>query len=160
MECRRLTDFDDAAKLKMCVLTDSGTDRMAGGRCKKISRQQPCCIKGRASGITCRRYYDAIISIANTQLFCKICTCSDQGSNATILLCIHIECSVPLECRIVVAVKLQGALFVIRGLSDAFNRSLHQNGPPHLAKSHTHRGLMSQSSPCPNPSEYGPKLCL
>ena len=31
VECRRLMDFDDAAKLKMCVLTDSGT----GGRCKK-----------------------------------------------------------------------------------------------------------------------------
>ena len=31
-----------------------------------------------------------------------------------------------------------GALFVIRGLSDAFNRSLHQNGPPPLMKSHTH----------------------
>ena len=39
MECRRLMDFDDAAKLKMCVLTDSGTDRMAGGRTvQKISR--------------------------------------------------------------------------------------------------------------------------
>ena len=39
VECRRLMDFDDAAKLKMCVLTDSGTDHMAGGRTvQKISR--------------------------------------------------------------------------------------------------------------------------
>ena len=32
VECRRLMDFDDAAKLKMCVLTDSAGDRPQGSQ--------------------------------------------------------------------------------------------------------------------------------
>ena len=63
--CRRLMDLDDdAAKLKMSVLTDCGTDR--GGQCKKTFGLQACCAKG---GFTvCHNYQTMLESVRDRSI--------------------------------------------------------------------------------------------